>query len=151
MNTLDNVVQKAIDDYFYIEFQLKNTMINEYLLSLYDYYRRNSKPSPAIFHTKVVLTFSLFLLIGVIFFTLAVVFGWTVGLYSSGINGSTTTGIFFVVFLAIAVPVFYFTDSYEVLELKRSEADAKYRAKFFFYSSIFLIVFLYMVAEANQN
>jgi len=126
-------------------------MINKFLLSLYDYYRRNNNPSPAVFHTKVVFTLSLFLLVGVIFFSLAVVFGWKVSLYSSGISGSTSTGIFFGVFIIVAISVFYLTDTYKALELKRSEADTKYRTLFFFYSFILLILFLYVVAEANQN
>lgn len=119
-------------------------MINKVILSLYDYYRRKNDPMAAVFHAKILLSLSILVLLAIAFFITSLLFNVEVG-YNANILDATTLKILIGAMVTlIAIGIFFFTDSYEVLESNRVASEAKYRRFFFiiYFISIPALIFL---------
>jgi hypothetical protein len=120
-------------------------MINKLILSLYDYYRKKDDPMVAAFHTKILLSVFVIVLLAIAFFIVSLMFNWEVA-YNANVLDGTTLKIFTVaIFILIAIGIFLFTDSREVLESKRVKSQAKFRIIFFITYFIAMSALIYLI------
>lgn len=120
-------------------------MLNKMLLSLYDYYRRKNDPIAAAFHTKVLFSVFLFIQISIILVLVAAMFNFNLRL-DERMNATTEKVLFLGLFSLILVIVWFSTDSYRILEIKRPDSEFKYRKYFLigFYISIPILIYVVM-------
>jgi uncharacterized membrane protein YbhN (UPF0104 family) len=113
-------------------------MLNKLLLSLYAYYRKRNESFAASFHSKALLSFFLLMLLSI---SALLISG---NRKESYVSSSTLKIILIGVILLIIGIINFLTDSNELLESKREQAEATYRTYFFilFYSLIPILIYV---------
>jgi hypothetical protein len=124
-------------------------MINKLILSLYDYYRRKNDPVSAAFHTKVLASLSILMLLTSGYFLISLILGWKVSFDASGMKSINLKFLAFGLLAVILVLVWFSTDSYKVLESHRHSSEATYRKYFFVCFYVLIPVILYLIATAR--
>lgn len=121
-------------------------MINRFLLSLYDYYRRKNDSFSAVFHTKALFSLFLLMLLTIGFFLVSAMLDLKVSFNGSSMQRTNLKVTVFAVLVFIWILVWFFTDSYKVLESHRNHSEVKYRKYFFISFYIAIPVLVYLIA-----